>query len=363
MNQFLPKLVDRLIGKSVLLGMFLAWAVFIGLDTFSAFANELDEIGKNGYSFSAAVTYVALTIPRRTHEHFSTIAVIGTLLGLGGLAPTGELTALRAAGLSKWRIAKSVMGSIFVLTMLSLLIGETIAPAAEARAQALEAGIKSANLITSGATGIWAREGESLLNAKVGRVDGQKLMLDDVRIFDFTANGQLQQITRAKSGSHDGERWRLQAVKRFVFESDGVTTTQIDQEIWKSQLDPKLLALSLLKPAYLSSRDLVEKIRYLKRNQLDPREHQAALWSRVFFPPTAILLALSVVPFAFGTLRSGGFGKRLFIGIVVALGYYFAVTQGLVKTASAFHFDHRLALALPLIPLLVWVIFYFRKST
>ena len=39
-----------------------------------------------------------------------------------------------------------------------------------------------------------------------------------------------------------------------------------------------------------------------------------------FYAFNVLALCLAAVPFAFGTLRSGGLGKRLFIGIVFALG-------------------------------------------
>ena len=56
-----------------------------------------------------------VTTPRRLYEMFGNAALIGGLLGLGGLAATGELTALRATGMSKLRIATSAVGIVAVL--------------------------------------------------------------------------------------------------------------------------------------------------------------------------------------------------------------------------------------------------------
>ena len=52
------------------------------------------------FSLYDAIAYIMLTLPRRLYQMFSNAALIGGLLGLGGLAATGELTALRAAGMS-----------------------------------------------------------------------------------------------------------------------------------------------------------------------------------------------------------------------------------------------------------------------
>ena len=78
-----------------------------------------------------AVVYILLTVPRRGYQFFGYAALIGGLLGMGGLASSGELTALRAAGLSKLRICVSVIISLTLLTIGVMAMGELIAPRGE----------------------------------------------------------------------------------------------------------------------------------------------------------------------------------------------------------------------------------------
>ncbi len=59
-----------------------------------------------------------------------------------------------------------------------------------------------------------------------------------------------------------------------------------------------------------------------------------------------LALCLAAVPFAFGSLRSGGLGKRLFIGIVFALGFWLVQTQ-FVRLAGVYKFDFRIAYLIP----------------
>jgi lipopolysaccharide export system permease protein len=61
-----------------------------------------------------------------------------------------------------------------------------------------------------------------------------------------------------------------------------------------------------------------------------------------------LALCLAAVPFAFGSLRSGGLGKRLFIGIVFALGFWMLQTL-FGNLAQAFRFDIRIAFLAPLV--------------
>ncbi len=57
-------------------------------------------------------------------------------------------------------------------------------------------------------------------------------------------------------------------------------------------------------------------------------------------------LCLAAIPFAFGSLRSGGYGKRLFLGIVFALGFW-VLQQVFTRLAGIYHFDFRIAYAMP----------------
>ncbi|MRT44334.1 LptF/LptG family permease, partial [Xylella fastidiosa subsp. multiplex] len=76
----------------------LTWLVLLGLYVVNGFASEVRDIGKGSYRFGHAIAYIAYTVPRRAYTLFPTAAGIGMLLGLGQLAATSELTALRALG-------------------------------------------------------------------------------------------------------------------------------------------------------------------------------------------------------------------------------------------------------------------------
>ncbi|MEL6075060.1 LptF/LptG family permease, partial [Stenotrophomonas maltophilia] len=43
---------------------------------------------------------------------------------------------------------------------------------------------------------------------------------------------------------------------------------------------------------------------------------------RWFYPVNVLALCLAAVPFAFGSIRRGGMGKRLFLGILFELGFW-----------------------------------------
>ena len=80
--------LDKLILKTLVPAVLLAWVVFVGFDTLLALLSELDEIGIGNYDFVRVLEYIALTVPRRLYQMFSTAAVVGSMMGLGAVSYT-----------------------------------------------------------------------------------------------------------------------------------------------------------------------------------------------------------------------------------------------------------------------------------
>ncbi|MFA7487605.1 MAG: LPS export ABC transporter permease LptG [Lysobacteraceae bacterium] len=358
------RLGDRLVAVNVLGALLAVWFVLTGFDALTALVGELTEVGEGDYGFVHTLLYTVYTLPRRAYTLFPTAAVIGALLGMGALAASSELTALRAIGLSRVRISAAAMGVIVVLTLGMVVVAETIGPAGEQRAQLLAIEAKSADVSVARASGLWAREGDTFLNARRGNVVGRgadaTIELTGVTLYEFDPDGRLLSIALAESAEHVGNSWTLRNIRRSSFGLREVISEQVEQEQWLSSLNPDVLKLGVTKPRYLSLAELGSSLDYLERNQLDSDEFSVAYWSRIFYPFSAIALCMAALPFAFGTLRSGGFGKRLFVGIVFGVGMYTVQTLA-VNLAQVYRLDLRLAYLLPPLAVALASWWYFRR--
>ena len=344
-----PRLHDTYIARAVVGSVLLAWGVLLGLDVVMAFAGEFGEIGKGSYTINHAIAATGLSIPWRAYNLFPTAAVIGALLGLGQLAATSELTALRALGLSRRRLGASVALPLALLTLLMVANGEALAPWGEERSQALRS-TRHQDLVVAQYSGLWAREGGMFLNARTGeqkaRNGDQWLELQGVRLFQFDAEGRLQSIANARVAEHRKGKWLLRDVERTVFGAKSVQRTRIPEERWESGLDETALAASVTKPRNMGSGELRRSIDYRRRNGLQSSDFEEIYWGRWFYPVNVLALCLAAIPFAFGSLRSGGYGKRLFMGMVFALGFWI-LQKTFTQLAGIFHFDFRIAYAMP----------------
>src|SRR3546814_17829596 len=103
------RLHDRLVGRAVLGAVGAVWLVILAIDLVFALMDNLGSIGQGDYGAGTALLALLLTLPRRLYDLFPYAAVIGSLMGLGALAASSKLTAVRAAGLSLHRIGGSAM--------------------------------------------------------------------------------------------------------------------------------------------------------------------------------------------------------------------------------------------------------------
>ena len=315
--------LDKLILKTLVPAVLLAWVVFVGFDTLLALLSELDEIGIGNYDFVRVLEYIALTVPRRLYQMFSTAAVVGSMMGLGALAARSELIALQAAGASRLRIGVSTIYAVSGLLVLALILGEWVGPRADRMAADLAAQSKSQGIAFSG-SGLWLRDGQAVWNAKRIVVGGAgQVDLWETWRYQFGSDARLEQVLKAERASYRGGSFELTGVVRDQLSDASVSSEKLDRAEVTTLLDPGLIESHTVRPRQQGTRDLLETIRYARVNQLDALAFESAFWYRVFYPLVALALAFAAVPFAFGNLRSGGLGQRLLLGMALGIGFYF----------------------------------------
>lgn len=343
------------------------WLVLIGLFVMISVSDQFKDLGQGNYQFAHAIVFTAYGLPRDAYNLFPTAAVIGALLGLGQLAGTSELTALRAVGISRLRLSGSVVATVAILTAILTYSGETLAPWAQGQADHLKVNAKYQNTATDFRySQLWAREGDTFLSAQSGEeksgVNGHMALdLHQVRLYRLGQDGRLLSLTVASSAQYRAPQWHLVQGHRDQFSPLGVTRQVFTQMVWPTRLDPAALAAGLVKPRSLSGRELWQSIQYRRRNDLDSRDYEDQYWSRWFYPINVLCLSFAAIPFAFGSLRSGGIGKRLFMGILFALAFWL-LQLFFGRVAGALKLDYRIAYALPPVVLLVVAHWLYRRS-
>jgi lipopolysaccharide export system permease protein len=263
-----------------------------------------------------------LTLPTRFYELFPAAVLVGGLLSLGALAAHGELTAIRAAGVSVGRIVRSSVQAGVVLLMLVALIGEFLVPSFERHAQSVESRKQGLQVSSAMGSGLWVRDGNYYIN--IGHVY-PGLRLQDVRILHMNTDSELVSSTYAASAIYSNKQWELRDVERSYFGNERVKKESKEVEIRSRLMDPELFDVLTVNPEMMSARELHRYTKYLERNRLESASYKLAFWLKITTPVSCIVMLLLVLPFVFGSLRSVSSGQLLVIGILLGLGFYILI--------------------------------------
>lgn len=344
--------MDRHIGRAVLVSTAVVLLAFLGLMTVFALVEELRN-DRATYSFNEALWYVVLTTPRRAYEMLPYVVFLGALIGLGTLASHSEIVVLRAAGVSVQRVFVSVAWPLMGVLAFGLLLGEFVAPRGEEMAEAHKTRSEQNSDVIVLSGGYWYREGPLYMNiAGLGEA-GELIAVrqywlgpDDEMIRSRTAS-------RAEYFAADDPHWMLYDVVETEFLDAATRVRKYVQLRWNGRVDPRLLSVRVLvEPRKLSITDLYYQINYMLREGLNPRSYQLAFWSKLFQPLSVLGLALLALSFVLGPLREVSMGMRLSVGVLV--GLTFKYLQDLFAPMSVVY-DVRpvIAVAIPIV--VCWV--------
>jgi len=282
--------------------------------------HELESLGKGGYQIQHALAYVALTLPGRLYELFPIGVLIGTLYALTVLARHSEITVLRTAGLSTRDFLLTLTKIGLVFSMLTLLIGEFVAPPAERAGQQLRLRAMGSLVAQEFRSGLWVKDDRSFINVREVLPDSS---LRDVRVFEFDDRFRLKSISYAASGRYLAEgNWILEEVVKTVFSGDSARVEHSAILTWGSALNPDLLAVLLVVPERMSLVNLYIYIQHLSGNHQKTDRYDIALWKKLTYPLAALVMMALALPFAYMQERSGSVSIRVFSGIMLGIGFH-----------------------------------------
>lgn len=370
-------ILDRYIGRSILLTSMLVLMTLVSLASIFAFISELDDVGKGSYSVSDAAQYVFLTIPGKAYMLFAPAVLLGSLLGLGALASNSELTVMRAAGVSGARIIRAVLLTGVGLMLLIALLGETIMPRAEQIAEELRLTALEKQLSIKGRKGLWLKSADQFVN--VGTVMPDFTLLD-VSVHRFDEHS-LSLAVRAARARLEGDDWLLEDVELTRLNNGAIASERMESISWadfvrgnttdtgsntRDEDVPDLVSADVLKsisvsPESLSASNLYDQIHYLKQNQLDSRRIELAFWVKIASPLSTLVMLMLSLPFVFASQRSGGAGQKIFIGIMLGI-IYVLLNELLTQLALANGLSPLLSALLPLAVFLLVAIVGIRRT-
>ncbi|WP_397599563.1 LptF/LptG family permease [Silvanigrella sp.] len=274
----------------------------------------------DGYEVSNKIKflYYFWQIPGITIQLMPFAVLIGGILTNWMLAKHGEISALRAAGLSMMKISIPLIFVGFFFTLAQFMISELILPVSSThyqRIRKVDVERKENEVVFTEST--WLKAKGTVLHFE--KYNEQKQELFNVEYFKWENQSSLKQIVHAKSGYFD------ENIGNWVLRNAIVTNFDISSSISKTEVKPIYVTnVDFAPPKVLNQSSESNQLSYWQLNKII-EDAQAAgtnvsdrivdLYFKLSSPFANLLFVFLTIPFALRKERQ----EEKYIGIVICL--------------------------------------------
>ena len=119
---------DRYLLRTILATSLIALAFLLAVDYIVQISVDADDLGQGNYTLAVLLLQLLLVLPEKLLLYTPAAVLIGTIMGLGQLAAQNEIAVVRAAGISRLRLARAGIAFALIVGVLNIVNGETLAP-------------------------------------------------------------------------------------------------------------------------------------------------------------------------------------------------------------------------------------------
>jgi lipopolysaccharide export system permease protein len=314
-------IISRYLTRSFLKTYASCLAAFVAIYLVIDFLEKIGRFSRAGATATLLVRYFLCKVPDIIYMVAPLAVLMGTVLTMGMLARQNEITAMRGCGISLLRLGRPFFLAAFLVSVLLLLAGEGVVPAANDEARYLEevAINKKSPSTFFRQYNIWYRDKETILQARF--FDPASRTLRGITLWQVGQGLQPSARLTADYANFTPSGWLLHQVEQQRLTS-GVSYVTSRQSELSIPLDLKLADLKVIEKSAdnLGFLALSSYCAKLEKGGYDTTRYRTLLHAKLSLPFAALVMAFLGIPFALRSSRSGGMA----IGIGVSLGIGFA---------------------------------------
>jgi LPS export ABC transporter permease LptG/LPS export ABC transporter permease LptF len=330
-----PRLLDAYVVREFF-GMFLlVLASFVSLMLVFTFFELVGDIIRNHIALTTVGNYLLNLAPSMIYAITPLAVLIAVLVTFGVLNRNSEIVAMKATGISLYRLVVPVVSISAILAIALFLFDDYYLPAANRRQESLRSTIKG-------------RPPQTFLHPEEKWMFGQSGQGEPAHIFYyqffdrdddafanlsvFEFNPSTFALSRRIYASRviwdeKTESWRF--LNGWVRNIDGNNSEYIEfknTSFSEIREDPGYFKKENLQSQEMNFQQLGAYIRDLRQSGFDTMRLRVALWHKLAYPLIAVIMAVMAIPFALSMGRRGSL-TGIAVAISVALAYW--VVDGL----------------------------------
>jgi lipopolysaccharide export system permease protein len=270
--------------------------------------------------------YFLYTIPPFLSQTLPFATLLAAMITLGILARNNEIVAMKAHGVSTYRIIVPLLILATSVTAFLLLCNETIVPYSARKAgyvwtvkikQEEERAFFKLNKI-------WYRGEDIIYNIRL--LEPKKDVLKGVTIYHFDKAFNLRQRADAREARWNGYSWTFYHVVIRDFLPGGKVSTMIyDERDIPIPERPEDFKKGMKNPDEMTYRELKAYVEELRNEGYDPTRYVVDLHHKVSFPFLTLIMVLMGSPLALAASQGRGGGIVQGVGLSIVIGFVYWV--------------------------------------
>jgi len=325
-----PLLLDRYVTRRLVGPLVAVLVSTVALYMVVDLADKIDEISKHTASLGVFLAYYWNVVPQVILDTAPLAVLIAVLVVLVVLERSNELTSLKAAGISVYRVAVPIVVVAALVAGGLFVLEESVAPGANRKARRYLDVIKgretSRRYAAADRQWVFSRDGRQLYNFL--RYDAERRELVRLTVYRFGPAGDLVSVVYADRVRYADGSWIASAgwVRRML--PDGTDEfhrirSPVEIGILES---PRYFAQERRSPGELTLMQLRRYIETLRESGYRPTQLMVRWHQKITYPLSAFVMVLLGLPF--GLARTGRRASPMVgvaLGIGLGIGYFLLV--------------------------------------
>ncbi len=316
-------IITRYFLREFLRVLLLCLATFVALYLIVDLFNRINDIISHGVAPALVVQYFICGLPRIMNQLCPLAVLLSTFITLGLFVRNHEITALKAHGISLYRVLNVFILISGGICLLSLLLQQYIIPGSTTRFREIRheqmKGRPRSKLVDT--TAFWYRSQDAIYNIDFFEPETNRLRQISIMYLDDTF--QARRAIQAKTGRWNGTSWDLQDGTERLFHPDGSqTASHFRQMAMSLDATPEDFMVSRRTGDELSFTDLWRLLKKIRASGYPATTYEVDLHAKVSYSFINIIMAILGIPFALMIGRSGGMALGIAISTGLGLTYW-----------------------------------------
>jgi lipopolysaccharide export system permease protein len=261
------------------------------------------------------------------------IIMLGAMMTLSGLSAKSEITVMRSAGLSIWKIISPIIVTSFILGLISILIFSPLTISADKKYSAMSRELikKEQKDSFSPKNGIWLKQANmdkkgQEIKIRANKIYRNNLQLEGVTVWFFDEKNKYYRKIDAKNMFLVDDKWQLKSA--IINDGENLNTVAKEFEI-STNLEPEFIVQKIINNfenvKLFSIVSLPKLINNLESSGFSSRKFKVYFHTLLNQPLLFICMVLIAAYFSINSIRNRNNIVYILAGIIFGLITYISL--------------------------------------